>query len=93
MISTKREDHRRLAGDLGRPADRMEDESERLRKEIADVREDWEHKRADESVPGAPPPDEAEGHDDAEAAGTADGEDGTPEDRDDPAPGNRERGR
>jgi hypothetical protein len=38
-------------------ADELEERSERLGEEIADVREDWERKKADDSVPGAQNPD------------------------------------
>jgi hypothetical protein len=31
----------------------MEEHSERLKREIEDVREDWQRKQADEHVPGA----------------------------------------
>lgn len=41
-----------------RAADDMEERSERLEDEISDVREDWERKKADSGVPGAPPDDE-----------------------------------
>lgn len=51
-----------------RHSDRLEDEaddlqqrSEQLDEEISEVREDWKHKRADASVPGAVgEPDEGE---------------------------------
>ena len=38
-----------------READEMQERSDRLGEEIADVREDWERKKADDSVPGTPP--------------------------------------
>jgi hypothetical protein len=40
-----------------READEMEERSKRLGDEIADVREDWERKKADDSVPGAQNPE------------------------------------
>jgi hypothetical protein len=52
---SEREDYDRLADQLGDEADRLEEENERLKEEIGDVRQDWERKRADERVPGAPP--------------------------------------
>jgi hypothetical protein len=52
---SEREDYDRLADDLSDDADRLEQDSERLGEEIAEVRQDWERKRADEGVPGAPP--------------------------------------
>ena len=51
------EDYEHLADDLDHEADRLQHEGERLGEHIADAREDWQHKRADESVPGAIPPD------------------------------------
>ena len=36
-----------------READEMQERSDRLGEEIADVREDWERKKADDGVPGA----------------------------------------
>ena len=38
-----------------READEMQERSEQLGEEIADAREDWERKKADDSVPGARP--------------------------------------
>jgi hypothetical protein len=38
-----------------REVEEMEERSERLEQDIDDAREDWERKKADESVPGAPP--------------------------------------
>ena len=37
--------------------DEMAERSEQLGEEISDAREDWERKKSDDSVPGAPPPD------------------------------------
>lgn len=51
------EDPDRLADELERETRRLERESDRIDDEIADVRQDWERKRADEAVPGAPPPE------------------------------------
>jgi uncharacterized protein YukE len=53
---SEREDYDRLADDLGEEADKLEQENERLEEEISGVRQDWERKRADAGVPGAPPP-------------------------------------
>jgi hypothetical protein len=47
-----------------RELDEMQERSDRLEREIADVREDWERKKGDSSVPGAPP-DDVDGADDA----------------------------
>ena len=40
-----------------RDADEMQERSDKLGEEIADVREDWERKKADDSVPGAQNPE------------------------------------
>jgi hypothetical protein len=40
-----------------READEMEARSEQLGDEIAEAREDWERKKADDSVPGAQNPE------------------------------------
>ena len=53
-------EHDPRADELARESDDMEERSERLEDEISDAREDWEAKKADDSVPGAPPdPDDA----------------------------------
>ncbi|HEY2440453.1 MAG TPA: hypothetical protein VGI07_09490 [Solirubrobacteraceae bacterium] len=70
---SEREDYDRLADELGADADKLEQENKRLEEKISDVRQDWERKRADESVPGAPPPVEDSDHD-------APGDDANPED-------------
>ena len=44
-----------------RETDDMEERSEELRDGIQEARQDWERKRADESVPGANPPATDEG--------------------------------
>ena len=53
-------DPEQLADELEREAARLQRESDRLRGEIAEAREDWERKRADQSVPGAPARSESE---------------------------------
>jgi hypothetical protein len=40
-----------------READELQERSDKLGDEIADVREDWERKKADDSVPGAQNPE------------------------------------
>jgi hypothetical protein len=72
---SEREDYDRLADELGADADKLEQENKRLEKEISDVRQDWERKRADAGVPGAPPPD-------ADSDRDAPGDDASPEDAD-----------
>jgi hypothetical protein len=41
-----------------RDVEEMEERSERLEQEIEDTREDWERKKADSGVPGAPADEE-----------------------------------
>ena len=43
-----------------REVDRLEERSHELEGEVKRTREEWERKRADDSVPGAPPRDEPE---------------------------------
>jgi hypothetical protein len=40
-----------------READDLERESEKLKDHIKEARDDWESKKSDDSVPGAPPDD------------------------------------
>jgi hypothetical protein len=54
---TEHQDHEQLADEMEQEGDRMEQRSAELGDEIADVRDDWERKRSDEGVPGAPPPE------------------------------------
>jgi hypothetical protein len=49
--------HEQQADRLEREAEEMEQRSERLGDEISDVREDWERKKSDDSVPGAQNPE------------------------------------
>jgi hypothetical protein len=53
-------DPERLADDLGREADELEQRSDKLGEQVGDVAHDWERKRSDPGVPGAPPPAEVE---------------------------------
>ena len=46
-------EHQERADALDREADDLEQQSERLRDEVDDVREDWEAKKGDGSLPGA----------------------------------------
>jgi TolA-binding protein len=45
----------KLADELEQGADQMQDRSQELEGDIEGVRQDWERKRADESIPGAQP--------------------------------------
>jgi hypothetical protein len=61
---SEQEQYGKLADELEDQADTLAGESQRLGERIADVRDDWKHKRADAGVPGATPdwddPDEDE---------------------------------
>jgi hypothetical protein len=48
-------EHERQADELESELDDMDERVEELGGEIKDTREDWERKKADSSVPGAPP--------------------------------------
>ena len=50
-------EHEKRADELEQEADDLEARSEQLGDEISDAREDWEAKKADDSVPGTPPSD------------------------------------
>lgn len=50
------QDPGQLADELDHQADQLEQHSGEVQKGIEDARQDWEHKRHDEGVPGAPPP-------------------------------------
>jgi predicted nucleic acid-binding Zn-ribbon protein len=55
-------EHEDRARDAERELEDMEERSDRLEDEIDDVREDWERKKRDPSVPGAAgDPESAEG--------------------------------
>jgi hypothetical protein len=53
---TEHEDHEKLADQLEYESDRMEQRSAELGEEISDAHDDWQRKRNDPGVPGAPPP-------------------------------------
>ena len=49
-----------------READKLEEQSKGLGQDIDDVSQDWQQKRADQSVPGAKTPDDLDGDSDEE---------------------------
>ena len=53
-------DHENLADDLEEQADDLERHRDELEQRTEDAAQDWEHKRADPGVPGAPPPDQGD---------------------------------
>jgi hypothetical protein len=50
-------DPNELAEDLEQEADRLERHSGEVQQRLEEAREDWQRKRRDESIPGAPPPE------------------------------------
>ncbi len=64
-------DPARLADDLEQEADDMQHRSAQLGNETEGVAQDWERKRSDPAVPGAPP-----NHDDDDDEGDDDDDDG-----------------
>ena len=60
-MAADRKDPHELADDLSREADRLERESREVETKIDEARQDWQQKRADGGVPGAPPPEGGEG--------------------------------
>jgi predicted nucleic acid-binding Zn-ribbon protein len=47
-------EHERQADELERELDDMQERADKLEDEIDDVREDWDRKKRDSHVPGAP---------------------------------------
>lgn len=50
----------KVADALDREAEKLERHSNEVQGQIEDARQDWERKRRDENVPGAPPPSPSE---------------------------------
>jgi hypothetical protein len=57
MERIEEHDPERLADELERQTDELEERSDELREKATEVRRDWERKRSEPSVPGAPPPE------------------------------------
>jgi hypothetical protein len=57
-------EYERQADELESELDDMDERVEKLEGEIDETRKDWERKKADSGVPGAPP-DDVDGTDDA----------------------------
>jgi hypothetical protein len=55
------EEPEKLADKLERAVDQMQEQSQRLEKETEATRADWQRKRADPKVPGAPQPEDDRG--------------------------------
>ena len=56
------------ADEMERQADDMEERSSGLADDVSDARDDWDRKRRDPNVPGAPEPEEDTGDSPADAA-------------------------
>jgi hypothetical protein len=50
-------EHEERADELEAEAEHLKERTDKLEAEIGDVREDWERKKSDPSIPGAPPGD------------------------------------
>ena len=77
----EREEHEEVHDELAADADRMEKGVEELGEQVDELRDDWQAKQQDSAVPGANPPDEAEGDDRPSETDTF----STPATRDDPS--------
>ena len=66
---TERDPHE-LADALEQQTDALDREGREVQGQIDETREDWQRKRADESVPGAPPPEGESGGEGHGAGGT-----------------------
>jgi hypothetical protein len=53
-------DPQKLVREREGEADELEQRSDSLESEISDVRQDWQRKRQDPDIPGAPPPENEE---------------------------------
>jgi hypothetical protein len=81
---SEREQYGELADEHDGQVDKLAERNEQLGGEIADVREDWQRKRADAGVPGATPdwddPDEEDEDDEDEDDKARDKDDDPDED-------------
>jgi hypothetical protein len=68
----------RAADRFIRETDDMEERSEKLHEGIDEVRQDWERKRADQSVPGANPPESEEEPPEGASFPAKEGDEGSP---------------
>jgi hypothetical protein len=60
-------DPKELSQALEREADELQRQGREVKDAVDEAREDWEHKRRDDNVPGAPPPEGSEADDPAHA--------------------------
>jgi len=76
---SQQEDPGELANELEQQTDHLKRYSDEVQQNLEDARDDWQRKRQDENVPGAPPPDPDEEPEDDSPAGAE--EDPPPEAR------------
>ncbi len=57
MTGVSDQDPRRLSEELEKETDELERHSSELEGQITETRQDWERKRRNESIPGAPAPE------------------------------------
>ena len=69
-----RQGHEAKADELERELDDMQERSERLGGDIEGAGEDWEHRKADDSVPGATGEPRERADEDDDEGGAGDGE-------------------
>lgn len=67
--------HEKLADDLEQQADDLERHSDELQQRTEEASQDWQRKRRDQNVPGAPPPSEDEDGESSTDTPPAQGED------------------
>jgi hypothetical protein len=60
MERPEQEDPQGLADEVEEQTNELGRRSDRLEERVMEVRRDWDSKRSDEGVPGAPPPDDRE---------------------------------
>ncbi len=60
MTCVSDQDPRRLSEELEKETDELRRHSSELEDQIGETRQDWERKRRDESIPGAPSPEPVE---------------------------------
>ena len=73
-MSDDRQDHDAKADELEREIDELQEQSDKLGGRIEGAGEDWEHRKADDSVPGATGEPRERADEDDDEAGEGDGE-------------------
>ena len=73
-MSDDRQDHDAKADELEREIDELQEHSDKLGDRIEGAGEDWEHRKADDSVPGATGEPRERADEDDDEGGAGDGE-------------------